>query len=51
MQHQKQSTVAGNLDDIAICTSSITKTFGQIFSSHIAHLFGDMQTAVHVDSI
>ena len=48
MQHKKKSTVAGNLDDIAICTST-TKNFRQIFSSRIVHLFGDMQTAVHVD--
>ena len=50
MQHRKQSTVAGNLDNIAICTS-ITKTVREIFSSRIVNLFGDMQTAVHVDSI
>ena len=34
MQHKKQPTLTGNLDDFAICTST-TKTFKQIFSSCI----------------
>ena len=36
---QKQSTVAEDLDDIAICNLTI-KTFKQIFSSHIARAHG-----------
>ena len=41
MQHKKQPTVTGNLDDVAICTST-TQTFSKYFPLAYVHLFGDM---------
>ena len=53
MQHKKQTTVAGNLDNVSICTST-TKTFGNCFP--LAYGIGTficwyVDFRVHVDSI
>ena len=41
MQHKKKPTVAGNLDDVSICTST-TKAFSKYFPLAYVHLFDDM---------